>query len=377
MTKRTDIARDRLARLLRLARTRRRAIIGAQDRPDPDGMASAAALKRLLKERTRLHVVIAAGGEVGRAENRATLQVLGETLESLESLDLSSFDFRALVDTQPGFRNHSWPANVPVDLVIDHHPRAPARHGSVLADIRPKYGAASTILTEYLQTARVEPDPQLATALLYGIKTDTQNLGRGASPADIRAFLYLYPRSSPRLLAKIERERLSRDYFATLARALLACRLYDNVALCSLGPVSTPDMLGEMADFFLRIEGVRWSLCHGTFGGKLHLSLRTVLRQGNAGQLMARLLEGLGAGGGHGMVGGGQVPLPDPSPQAVEARAREIELRFLRQVEVHTRTPEPLVPGPLPAARRHKGTGPRPRPQRDVSVFPPLGVSGT
>jgi nanoRNase/pAp phosphatase (c-di-AMP/oligoRNAs hydrolase) len=344
MAKRTDPARDRLARLLRFARTRRRALIAAQDRPDPDGMACAAALKRLLTDKLRLPVVIAASGEVGRAENRAILQFLGEPLEDLDSLDLDSFDLRALVDTQPGFGNNSWPPDQPVHLVIDHHPRGRRFPTGTLADIRPDYGAASTILTEYLRAADIDPDPQLATVLLYGIKTDTQDLSRAAAAADTEAFLYLYPRANQRLLAKIERERLPRDYFALLARALLRCRLYDNVAICPVGTVASPDLLSEMADFFLRIEGIRWSLCHGAFDGQLHLSLRTILRQGNAGQVMAAALEDIGDGGGHDMMAGGQVPLTDDTPEAIDALARDVELRFLRQLEVPTRTPEPLVP---------------------------------
>jgi len=358
MVKRADLARDRLARLLRLARTRHRAVIAAQDRPDPDGMASAAALKRLLKEKARLEVVIAASGELGRAENRATLQFLGETLEDIDSLDLEAFDLRALVDTQPGFGNNSWPREVPVHLIFDHHPRGPGVETGMVADIRPTYGACATILTEYLQAANLEPDPQLATVLLYGIKTDTQDLGRGASAADTKAFLYLYARANHRLLAKIERERLPRAHFAVLVRALLACRIYDTVAICSLGPVPSPDILGEMADFFLRIEGIRWSLCHGVFDGRLYLSARTVLRQGNAGQVMAALVEGLGTGGGHDMLAGGQVPLPEDGQEALDGLTREVELRFLRLLEVPTRTAEPLVPDIQPPRGQQEGPAP-------------------
>ena len=351
MAKAQDPARDRLARLLRLVRGRRRAVIVAQDRPDPDGMASAAALKRLFTEKAHLETVIAASGESARAENVATLQFLGETLHDIADLDLDSFDVRVLVDTQPGFGNNSWPEDVPLDLIIDHHPRGSGIRPGQAADIRPSYGAASTIVTEYLRAADIEPDPQLATALLYGIKTDTQDLARGASPADNEAFLYLYARANRQLLAKIERERLPRSYFATLARALRSCDIYESVALCGMGEVTSPDALSEMADFFLRIEGIRWVLCYGLCDGQLHLSARTVVRQGNAGGIMAELVEGLGKGGGHDMLAGGQVPLSEDADRA--ALEREIELRLLRLLNIQTRTPEPLVPAcpirPVPA----------------------------
>jgi len=346
MAKSQDAARDRLARLLRAARGCRRAVIAAQDRPDPDGMASAAALKRILEEKARVETLIAASGESDRAENVATLQFLGETLHDIEALDLADFDFRALVDTQPGFGNNSWPEDVPLNAVIDHHPRGQGIRPGILADIRPGYGAAATILTEYLLAAGIDPDPQLATALLYGIKTDTQDLARGASAADNEAFLYLYPRANRPLLAKIERERLSRSYFVTLAHALNTCRIYDTAAICALGEVDSPDTVSEMADLFLRLEGTRWVLCYGIYAGSLHLSARTVVRQGNAGAVMARVLEDIGEGGGHDMLAGGQAPLP--SADEFRAFTREIELRFLRELDIQTRTPEPLVEGDAP-----------------------------
>jgi len=338
-----DAARDRLARLLRLARNKSRALVATQDHPDPDGLASAAALKRLLEEKAHLPTTIAAAGQSTRAENRAALQFLGEQPAELPSLDIHAFDLRALVDTQPGFNNHSMPRDIPIHLVIDHHPRGEGIAPGTVADIRPDYGATATILTEYLRAARITPSTQLATILLYGIKSDTQDLSRGASRADTRAFLYLYPLANQRALAMIERERLPRAYFTTLARALRRCRLYDSAAICWLGPVPSPDTLSELADFFLRIEGVWWVLCHGIVERRIHLSVRTVLRKGAAGQLVAKVLDGIGEGGGHDMLAGGQAPLPADDEAAAEALAREIELRFLRLLEIPTRTPRPLL----------------------------------
>jgi len=87
-----DAARDRLARLLRLARQRSRALVATQDHPDPDGIASAAALKRILEEKAHLPTTFGSGGVSTRAENRATLQFLGERPADLRTLDLEDFD---------------------------------------------------------------------------------------------------------------------------------------------------------------------------------------------------------------------------------------------------------------------------------------------
>jgi len=348
MAKDRDPARNRLARLLRFARGRRRAVVVAQSAPDPDGMASAAALKHILQEKAGVEGIVATSGEIGRAENRAILQFLGETFEDVDDVDLDAFDLVAMVDTQPGFRNNAWPDDRPVHIVLDHHPRAAGNPIPPFADIRPDYGATASLLTEYLRAARIEPSAQLATALLYGIKTDTQDLSRGAQPADTDAFLYLYARANARLLGMIERRPLPREHFAALSRALQACRLYDTVAITNLGTVPSPDAVGEHADAFLRVEGVRWALCYGICDDAICLSLRTVLRQGKAGAVMAALLANLGDGGGHDMFAGGQVPLAGRSADDVDALTRQLELRLLRLVDVSARTPEPLVPGHTP-----------------------------
>ena len=69
---------------------------------------------------------------------------------------------------------------------------------------RPGLGSTSTILTQYLQAANVEPPLPLATALFYGIKTITMGLSRDTSSADAAAYSYLQPRIDVAALAKIE-----------------------------------------------------------------------------------------------------------------------------------------------------------------------------
>ena len=42
------------------------------------------------------------------------------------------------------------------------------------------------MLVEYLRAARLEPSVEVATALFYGIKTDTRDLGRQTTPRTSR-----------------------------------------------------------------------------------------------------------------------------------------------------------------------------------------------
>src|SRR4029453_17114332 len=101
--------------------------------------------------------------------------------------ELGEFDALALVDVQPPVFGESPPARVlSVDVVIDHHPER-GGYDAVIRDIRPSYGATSTVLTEYVRAVEMEGRPRLAPALIYGIKSDTQLLGRETSPHDISA----------------------------------------------------------------------------------------------------------------------------------------------------------------------------------------------
>ena len=92
-----------------------------------------------------------------------------------------------MVDSQP----HHHPAFQGIDwsLVIDHHPILPEHPVTApFVDIRPDYGATSSILTGYLLNLGIRPGKLLATALVYGIKADTLSFERHFIEADVKAF---------------------------------------------------------------------------------------------------------------------------------------------------------------------------------------------
>jgi nanoRNase/pAp phosphatase (c-di-AMP/oligoRNAs hydrolase) len=198
------VAGERIRRLLRVVKGSSRVLILPHNDPDPDAIASAIALRYLLFDALSLECTIAYRGVIGRAENRALLRYLGRPLRYLASGDLAGKAAIALVDTQPGAGNNALPANSKVAIVIDHHSWREPTAVSAYADVRPETGATSTMLVEYLRAAGLEPAPPLATALFYGIKTDTRGLSRGAGPADTAAYLYLQPLVDAQALAHIE-----------------------------------------------------------------------------------------------------------------------------------------------------------------------------
>ncbi len=304
-------------------------VILPHDNPDPDSMASAVTLKFLAHRLLGKDAYIALGGIVGRAENRAMRTYLNIELVPVSEVQFGEDVQVALVDTQPGRSNNSLPDGVVPVIVIDHHPAYAQYPGVPFLDLRDAYGATSTILTEYLRESKLDLDPKIATALFYGIAAETQDLGREATAADIEASHFLYPYTNKRRLAKIENARVPREYFRVFREAIDHAALYDYKVIVSLlGDVQYPDMVAEVADFLLRLDGAEWSAAIGAFNGCLYCSIRTTERDTNAGDLLQQVL-GAKSAGGHDMIAGGRVPLSaDPARRgkaACEARARLLQ----------------------------------------------------
>ncbi len=315
-------------------------VILPHDNPDPDALASAAALKFLVKSLLKKEAVIAQGGIVGRAENRAMVTYLNIDLRPVASVELHDGVQIALVDTQPGRPNNSLPAERVPTVVIDHHPAYDAYADVRFLDLRDDYGATSTILTEYVRESHLEIESKIATALFYGIAAETQDLGRESTPADIAAAQFLYPYANKRRLAKIENARVPRVYFQAFRDAIERAVIYDRAVISILPAVQYPDMVAEVADFLLRLDEVEWACAIGTFQRSVHVSLRTTERDVNAGDILQRVL-GSKAAGGHDMIAGGCVKLANGA--RAEETARTIRDRLLADLELGRTAPRPLV----------------------------------
>ncbi|TKJ29954.1 MAG: hypothetical protein CEE40_06610 [Chloroflexi bacterium B3_Chlor] len=333
--------------LFEVARGVRSALIVTHDDPDPDAIASAMALAYLLEQRLGLKATLAHGGIIGRAENKAMVRLLSIEIRPLYELDPRKYDVIALVDAQAGAGNVGLSEDITPTVLIDHHSEVQSEvEGVPFADIRTGYGATSTILSSYLKAVGLPPDPRTATALFYGIKSDTMGLARRAGDADVEAYLYLLPLADTKILAQIEQAQVPLAYFRAFERALERTFIYDDVVICSLGSMDWPDLAAEMADFLLRWEGARWIICTGLFDDEIVISVRTNDLEGNAGRVVQEVVSGMGTGGGHDLMAGGRIPLDDQSPRDV---VRELRRRFLARLEREESEREKLIQEPLRA----------------------------
>jgi nanoRNase/pAp phosphatase (c-di-AMP/oligoRNAs hydrolase) len=336
------VPKGRLAGLLHALGGPAPLVILPHDNPDPDALASAAALKYIVKALLEKEAVIALGGIVGRAENRAMLTYLHITLTPVAALALEHDTQVVLVDTQPGRSNNSLPRGRVPTAVIDHHPAYDRYPGVAFLDLREHYGATSTILTEYLQESRLEPESKIATALFYGITAETQDLGRESTPADIAAAHFLYPYANKRRLAKIENARVPQGYFRGFHDAIERASIHGRLIVSVLPEVQYPDMVAEVADFLLRLDSVEWACAIGTYGDKLQVSLRTTDRDANAGDVLQQVL-GSDSAGGHDMIAGGCVRVEGNGAAAAAATAARIRERLLARLGLESEPARPLV----------------------------------
>ncbi|HDR13874.1 MAG TPA: exopolyphosphatase [Desulfobacteraceae bacterium] len=287
-------------------------VVGAEDalciliNADPDAMASALALKRFFWRRVR-RVSICHVNEIQRADNLAFVRLLRIVQVPLKDLKPETFTRWAIVDGQPGQHEHFIDRDF--DIIIDHHPfeeTSKAKH----MDIRDQYGATSTIMTEYLRGAGIRPSPRLATALYYGIKTDTDNFVRESVPNDINAFRYLYQFANTTIIKKIESSEMTMDTLDSYRKAIDRLVLVRDTGFIHMGNIENQDSLVMIADFFMRLVETTRCVVSGEYGDKLIVIIRNAGFRGNAGKTVQRVFSGLEASaGGHKSAARAEVPL--------------------------------------------------------------------
>jgi nanoRNase/pAp phosphatase (c-di-AMP/oligoRNAs hydrolase) len=336
--------RDRLRKLLAVAKGHSRALVLTHDNPDPDAVASACGLAHLLSEEVGITATAAYGGIIGRAENKAMLKVLDLPVLPVQRVEKEPRDLVCLVDTQPEVGNYSLAGRKAPQIVIDHHPARPSALLAAFHDVGGPAGATSTLVTQYLRAARLVPGPALATALFYGIKSDTRDLGREYDPADVECYNWLFPLIDKPALSRIEHPSVPPRYFAAYHRAYERARLHGKRAACvvDMGEVYVPEIVPEVAERLVSLEGLRWSLATGSYKGELYLSLRLNDRRVNAGKLVREICAPLGgSAGGHGAMAGARIPLKGRS---AELLANDLSAAFLRAFRLRPGPGTPLVP---------------------------------
>lgn len=318
--------------MLEWLRGKGKTIIIIHDNPDPDCLASAMALRHLLAMKLNRDAIITFSGMIGRSENIAMAKALDITLTPLEIVNLDEVSAVCMLDTQPGTGNNSLAPDRRVDIVIDHHPLRDATRTCRWVDIREDYGVTATILYEYLLAHNITIGTKLATALFYAIKSETQDLGREANRPDRNAYLRLFPLANKRLLYQISQPKLPVEHFRTIHSGVENSTIYGKLLVVNLQAICFPEVVAEIADYLIRLEGIETVLSMGHYNTGVILSLRTTSHQINAGEIIQRLVADRGTAGGHGMMAGGKLDTIPFEPAALKEVEEFLTRGLLREL---------------------------------------------
>ena len=298
---------------------------------DPDAMASAMAVKRLLWRKVN-SVTISNVNIIKRPDNLTMIRLLRVNLTLVNDIDPDKYDRVVMVDSQPS--HHEAFKNFGIHAVIDHHPDT--TNQIPYKDIRPKYGATASIMTEYLRAAKIKPSTKLATGLFHAIKTDTSNFARHTLIEDVRAFQFLFRHANPHLARKIEQAELKLDFLNYFNKALEEKRLRRDRIYAHLGPIENPDICVVIADFFMRVNSVTWSIVSGIYDQKLIIILRNDGLRKDAGQIAQKSFGFSGSAGGHKSMARAEIALDDLKMRIDPTNEKRLLNWIIRQIERKT-----------------------------------------
>ena len=294
---------------------------------DPDAIASAMALRRIFWRKIKGSAIYYTKPSQ-RPDNLTLIRVLNIDLFPIPEIKNHEMTKFAIVDSQPHhnplFQDFSY------DIIIDHHPLG-LDNVAQFVDIRPDYGATSSIFTEYLRAAHIVPSAKLSSALFYGIKTDTNNFIRQATLNDIRAFRYLFRFANMNVVKRIESSEITKRTLSYLQKAMAALKFWKGIAFVYLGNVGNPDILVQIADFFLKLSEASWSIVSGTYGGTLVIIFRNDGYRKNAGKTAHRLFGELGSAGGHSAMARAEIGIKKLKPHL--KADEELETFVFRQIK--------------------------------------------
>jgi nanoRNase/pAp phosphatase (c-di-AMP/oligoRNAs hydrolase) len=339
-----SLTRARVQQYQRYLSDADRILIMLHNDPDPDAMASGLALRNVLR-RTKTTAIIGAMQGVTRPENLRMVNLLDIHVEIMTPESIRDFDRICMVDVQP----HYFGGLIDrVDLVIDHHPEQPG-YTAVFKDVRADYGSTCTILTEHLRAVDVNISERTATAMLYAIKSDTLFFNRQTNRVDIEAFSYLYPLSDAALIRKMEGAEITSERLGYVMKAHTSGRLVDQVFCAFLGTLPREDFIPYVADFYLQLENVKWTVIAGIVHDSLVVSVRNLGYTKNAGEFARRVFSDIGSAGGHRAMAKAVVPLQAfrdkfavQESSHISQKLQELVSHFLHEAAPAERKKEPL-----------------------------------
>jgi len=322
---------DRLRRTLENHRSENQIVV-MQDFPDPDALSSAWAYQ-IIAEQYDIHCDIVYAGTLSHQENVALVKLTGLPakrwgVHTLKDRDLSVYQGCVFVDgqgTNSQLTTLVKQAKIPIIAVIDHHTRQGELEAEFV-DIRPQIRATATILTQYIQKGLLNFNSsdtvhvKCATALMHGLRSDTNNLMQ-AQECEFIAAGYLSRFYDAQLLNAVLQSARSRRVMDVIERALKNRIIKNNYSIAGVGYLryDDRDAIPQAADFLVTEENVHTALVYGIVHdedeeielviGSMRTSKITLDPDEFLKEAFGQDNQGRFFGGGRYMAGGFEIPI--------------------------------------------------------------------
>jgi nanoRNase/pAp phosphatase (c-di-AMP/oligoRNAs hydrolase) len=280
-------------------------VIQVHDFPDHDAVAAGMALWHMLTNHD-FSVHLLYSGEIQSASLEEAVELLEIPLKPLDSVKVEEKHQLILVD---GFVGNKNVTDLPAELIalIDHH-SPPEKPQCPYFDIRPEIGSCSTILYEYFRDTESEIPKACATALLMGIMMDTAFMTRGVTPNDLEAFEQLFFQGDWETSSRLLKNSLSLSDLAVFREAMAACEITEDFAFVPLPEECSPEVMALTADFFLGLREIKFVVVMTPSESEYRISVRSEDDLRPTDVIIRKALRGVGYGGGHVHMGGGNIP---------------------------------------------------------------------
>lgn len=299
--------------------------------PDPDAIASAFGLQFFLQQHG-VTAVICYDGKVEKLSTRKMFQVFGIVVMPKSELKMMQAEDKIIIVDAQKFN-----ANI-TDFVgdevacIDHHPTY-YECDYKYKDIR-IVGACSSIIAEYFYVTDTALEPNVAAALAYGIKMDTSDFVRGATPFDAKMFDFLFEKADKHMLTEMYSNVMEFKDLKAYGAAIDSVHINEEVGFAKI-PFDCPDaLIAIISDFILSLDIVTVSVVYAIRNDGMKFSVRSEIEETDAGRLTQQALEGVGNGGGHKEMAGGFIPIENV-PLLGDNPDEEIEKNFMNALHAN------------------------------------------
>ena len=226
--------------------------------PDPDVIASSFALK-ILGDKLGVKTNIVALTEISLPQNKAIIDDLNIPIHFEKSIhNISNYDAYSILDHQSAYIK-GISEKIPCAIHIDHHESVDELVKVDLKIAMEDVGSVSTIMALVLKELNTELNERqltkVATALLYGIQTDTDRF-KHATHLDYEAINYLYSYSDKEVINSVNGLPLPIEMIELLGEAIKNQVIYKDWLITGIGFIdeSYRDNIALIADLLLDRE---------------------------------------------------------------------------------------------------------------------------